>query len=369
LANSHYFTVDTGKAKHLYQVKNDGTSVDKFVINLKKEFGDTFTAISIRGLSAGKNDFDFKQLPYGFKQIALYWENPEADKTKIREYYLKLYVHYDKFPLRICNMEWIVTADAGLEKGTETDFNFNRDKAFALIESFFKKHTAFFMVSVFCGILPQSSWSNRCYLKVILRLPVSGIDVFHHSGINNLTEFGQNFINDIQSEFSRIVDTGNYDLLNLFTHKKNREEVTRKAENSVRNTMGVKNVGDAFVNETLLANITKKMFPDTIRQYHPQWLGKFILDIYVPSLNLAIEYHGEQHYKPIKRFGGEEKLERQKARDEHVRMKCKEFNIVFLEWPYTRKVTEKTVYEIYSQIIDLTNYKFRWECSTSNNQL
>lgn len=355
--SSELFTVNIKKVKHLYQVQNDGTSVDKFVIALQKEFGDTFIAISVRGLSAGKNIFNFKQLPYGFDQKALYWETPVADETKIREYYLKLYVNFDKFPFRICNMDWVPSADSRFEKGTEKDFLFNRERAYRLIESFFKKHTTFFMVSVFCGVLPHSSWPTRCYLKIIFRIPISGIDVFVHSGINNLTDFGQSFITDIKQEFSKIVDEGNYDLSKLFTNKKEREAITRIAENNVRSSMGLKNVGDAYVNETLLANITRQLFPDTIRQYSPKWLGKFILDIYVPSLNLAIEYHGEQHYKPIKRFGGEEKLVKQQKRDEYVRQKCKEFNVLLIEWNYLTKVTEKSVYECYSMHIDMTNYK------------
>jgi hypothetical protein len=213
------------------------------------------------------------------------------------------------------------------------------------------------MVSVFCGILPQSSWSSRCYIKVIIKLPVTEIDIFTHSGINNLTDFGQSFLNDIKNEFCNIVDAENHDLSKLFTSKKEREAITRKAENKVRSKMGLKNVGDAFVNETLLANITKKIFPDTIRQYSPKWLGKFILDIYVPSLNIAIEYHGEQHYKPIKRFGGEEKLLKQEERDKYVRTKCKEYNVLLLEWHYLTKVTEESVYELYSKHVDIKNYK------------
>ena len=355
--SSESFIVNTKKVKHLYQVQNDGTSVDNFIMKLQKKFGKTFIATSIRGLSAGNNNFNFKQLPYGFDQKALYWETSAADNTKIREYYLKIYVDYDKLSFMICNMEWVPSADSRFERGTEKDFLFNRERAYRLVETFFKKNTTFFMVSVFCGILPQSSWSTRCYLKIIFRLPVTGIDVFVHSGINNLTDFGQNFISDIKNEFSKIVDTGDYDISKLFTSKKDREVITRIAENNVRNTMGLKNVGDAYVNETLLANITKKMFPDTIRQYSPKWLGKFILDIYVPSLNLAIEYNGEQHYKPIKRFGGEEKLIKQQARDEYVRVKCKEFNVLLLEWHYTTKVTERSVYELYSKHVDITNYK------------
>ncbi len=351
------FTVHPQKAKHLYEVQNDKTSLDEFVIKLKKEFGNIFHALSVRGLSAGKNDFAFKQLSYGFQQRAIYWESSTIDNTKIREYYLKLYVNYNKFPFKICNMDWVPSIHSRFEKGTEKDFYLNRDRAFKLLEKFFKKKTRFFMVSVFCGILPQSSWSSRCYIKVIIKLPVTEIDIFTHSGINNLTDFGQSFLNDIKNEFCNIVDAENHDLSKLFTSKKEREAITRKAENKVRSKMGLKNVGDAFVNETLLANITKKIFPDTIRQYSPKWLGKFILDIYVPSLNIAIEYHGEQHYKPIKRFGGEEKLLKQEERDKYVRTKCKEYNVLLLEWHYLTKVTEESVYELYSKHVDIKNYK------------
>ena len=164
--SSEIFIVNRQKAKHLYEIQNDGTSVDYFVINLKQEFNDTFLAISVRGLSARKNNFNFKQLPYGFPQKALYWKNPVEDKTKIREYYLKLYVNFAKFPFKVCSMTWVPSVDSRLKNGTEEDFLFNRERAYRLIETFFKKHSVFFMVSVFCGVLPQSSWSTRCYVKL-----------------------------------------------------------------------------------------------------------------------------------------------------------------------------------------------------------
>lgn len=354
--STEFFNLNLQKAKNIYEVKKDKTSLDKFIIKLKKEFGDTFHGISVRGLSAGINNFNFKQLPYGFEQRSLYWEAKKIDNTCVREYYLKLYVNFDKFPFYVCNMDWVHSVDSRFKKSIETEFYSNRDIAFKLIEDIFKKNTSFFMVSVFCGILPQSTWQTRCYIKVIIKLPVTGIDVFVHSGINNLTDFGRNYTKDIKLEFIKIVDTENHDVSKLFVFKKERESITRRSENIVRKKMGLKNVGEALVNETLLANITKKMFPDAIRQYRPKWLGRFIIDIYLPSLNVAIEYNGEQHYNPIKRFGGEDKLIQQKARDEFVRVKCKEYNVILIEWPYTSKVTEKNVYEIYSKYIDIKNY-------------
>lgn len=351
--SSKLFDIDFYKAKHLYEIKFDNTSIDNFIIGLKKEFGDIFKAISVRGLTAGKNEFGFKQLPYGFTQKALCWEDPITYNKNTREYYLKLYVDYDKYPFRICNMDWVPDVDSKFKAGNEADFYYNRDRAFDLIENYFMENTLFFMVSVFCGIVPQSSWSSRCYIKVIIRLPVSGIDLFMHSGVNNLTDFGNNNIEEIKREFSRIVDSEGYDLRKLFNSKRERERIARIAENIVRAENGIKNVGDAYVNETLLANYTKILFSDTIRQYSPQWLGKYILDIYVPSKKLAIEYHGKQHFIPVKRFGGEAKLIKQKERDEVVRLKCRENNIILIEWPYSLKVTQENVIQEYSKYIQI----------------
>lgn len=355
--NTNFFMVDLNKIKHLYEVQNDKTAADKFIIKLKKEFGDTILAISIKGLSAGNNKFNFKQNPYGFDQMALLWQSSKIDQIQVREYYLKLYINYNKVPFRICNMEWIQDVDSRYQKGTEEDFNYNVGKAYWLIEKFFKKHTKYFKVSVFCGLLPQSTWSTRCYLKVIIKLPVKGIDVFMHSGISNLSGFGLNYKEIVKREFCEIVNSQNYEISRLFNNKNEREKIARKAENNVRNNMGLKNVGDAFVNETLLANITEKLFPDTIRQYRTGWLGNFIIDIFVPSLNFAIEYNGIQHYMPIDRFGGEDKLLKQKDRDEYVRKKCKENNVQLLEWHYSIPVTEKNVYKLYSKYIDLRRNK------------
>lgn len=39
------------------------------------------------------------------------------------------------------------------------------------------------------------------------------------------------------------------------------------------------------------------------------------IDFYLPELDLYIEYNGEQHYKPIKHFGGMEKFKQQQFLD------------------------------------------------------
>lgn len=65
------------------------------------------------------------------------------------------------------------------------------------------------------------------------------------------------------------------------------------------------------------------------------------LDCYNPSLKLAVEYNGEQHYKFIPYFHrNKETFHNQKYRDEIKKYKCKENGIVLIEVPYDVKDIE-----------------------------
>lgn len=53
------------------------------------------------------------------------------------------------------------------------------------------------------------------------------------------------------------------------------------------------------------------------------------------TLLCLIEYDGEQHFKPIEFFGGEEAFQKQQERDQKKDEWCKENNIPLLRIPYT----------------------------------
>lgn len=57
-------------------------------------------------------------------------------------------------------------------------------------------------------------------------------------------------------------------------------------------------------------------------------------DFFIINKNILIEFQGEQHYHPIKHFGGKEKFERQQENDEKKRIFCKENNYSLLEISY-----------------------------------
>lgn len=74
--------------------------------------------------------------------------------------------------------------------------------------------------------------------------------------------------------------------------------------------------------EYLVYELCAKLFGQAgvIYQYKPDFLkthkgGQMSYDIYLSKYNVAIEYQGQQHFKPIEYFGGRQHFEAQRQRD------------------------------------------------------
>jgi len=79
------------------------------------------------------------------------------------------------------------------------------------------------------------------------------------------------------------------------------------------------------------------------------------LDIFVPSLNLAIEYQGEQHFFPIKHFGGKKGLLKLQSRDQQKKQACEDNNIILIEIDYKWDGSRDTVIEKIEQELKAKN--------------
>lgn len=123
---------------------------------------------------------------------------------------------------------------------------------------------------------------------------------------------------------------------------------TSKIENSIRQKFGFKNIGDEFVSETLLYQIVERILngKEVLRHHRPDWLEGLELDIFVPSLNLAFEYQGEQHFHPIEVWGGAKALEAQQERDRRKADLCEANGIDLIYIYYTESLTEKYIRKI-----------------------
>ncbi len=69
-------------------------------------------------------------------------------------------------------------------------------------------------------------------------------------------------------------------------------------------------------------------------------------DFYLPDYNLCIEYDGQQHFKAIELFGGEEEFLKTKNRDKIKNKFCLDNNIKLIRIPYTEKDSIEEILKI-----------------------
>ena len=122
----------------------------------------------------------------------------------------------------------------------------------------------------------------------------------------------------------------------------------KQIENVVREEFGFKKVGEGWVSETLLYQLVGRVFADqtVLRRHRPDWLGGLELDIYLPDLKLAFEYQGQQHFHPIKLWGGKEALEAMQCRDARKAEICAERGVTLIAIDYTEPLVEPYIRDV-----------------------
>ena len=122
-------------------------------------------------------------------------------------------------------------------------------------------------------------------------------------------------------------------------------EFQNAIENLVREQFGYPKIGDAWVSETMLFHIVEEIYPDVeiIRHHRPNWLEGLELDIYIPSIKLAFEYQGLQHFQAVEHWGGKEKLEVQKEHDSRKKRICKEKGVRLICVNYDEELTNEYI--------------------------
>ena len=96
--------------------------------------------------------------------------------------------------------------------------------------------------------------------------------------------------------------------------------------------------------ETLLFEHLNKEIPQ-LNLFHSKRglkeLEELELDMFSEKYRIAIEYQGDQHFIPIKIFGGKESLIKQKERDLKKIELCKKNNIKLFHFSYNKKMLDK----------------------------
>ncbi len=97
---------------------------------------------------------------------------------------------------------------------------------------------------------------------------------------------------------------------------------------------------ERWISERALFKLVRSRFPDAERFWQPPWLLPQHVDIFIPSINVAIEYQGKQHYQPVSIFGGEDGFRLTQVRDDHKRELLATHGVTLIEWHYSTPIIE-----------------------------
>jgi hypothetical protein len=189
--------------------------------------------------------------------------------------------------------------------------------------------------------IKASTLQEISYVDFIQTETVESIDPgrLHYTGRKHVIE-GQSFF-----EVDIITTGGNIEaevLANPFLETI--DEILREAENRLRERHGLPRIGEGWVSEMELYHLIHSIFPSAIHHARPNWLKPQHLDVFIPDMSIAIEYHGAQHFEPVDLFGGEKALQETRTRDARKEKKCKENGVRLLVWRYDEPIEAKLLH-------------------------
>jgi hypothetical protein len=131
-------------------------------------------------------------------------------------------------------------------------------------------------------------------------------------------------------------------------------DIYKEVENESREMFGYPKIGEKWISETTLFKVVCTLFPniEIIHHYRGNELNGLELDIWIPGYKVGIEYQGEQHYKEIEPWGGEDGLKKRMEKDKMKKRLCKKLGYQLIEFKYTEELTEDSVKRKLSRFLD-----------------
>jgi hypothetical protein len=206
-----------------------------------------------------------------------------------------------------------------------------------------------------------------------IKYHVYGFDIFHIIRVSNRNEKRRHFYNDwptpkkvaFDNAISRLLSYyGVSDRFDLYPYlikdivKKHsipweyielnfsREQVIRAKERKVilkqieHEMIMNHEIPLLWKSEQEMFRIIKKEYADAIFHYTAKWISPQHIDVFIPSINCAFEFQGQQHFVNIEHFGGKKKLKQRIALDERKLNLCKSKAIHLIEWHFSEPLTK-----------------------------
>lgn len=170
--------------------------------------------------------------------------------------------------------------------------------------------------------------------------------------------YKQFYLSESEFEFYKDIDSQgtNLDFNPIMTHVVEKaifnqfRLMIKHSEDLYRESIGMPKIGEGWISEMDLYYKIKMGFENfnVIPHGSPKWLGRQHLDVYLPELNIGIEYQGAQHYEPIDFFGGEEAFIKNIERDIRKRELCaiNDCKLIYVTIGYDFSVVKKQIDDI-----------------------
>lgn len=327
--------VDNKKYKRVY-IQKSAYSYNTFLYEyLKKEFG----------LKKIDNEFDDDKvgnylaiIPRNKKKEISFIEHLILNSSSDKPYHYRIYNH---------SIDSIVHLLLSNEKLKEKIINFIETEELLIIEDKYKKSNVINRISSLNQFWDIDGSYRKILGKLIKKYNTDELGLF----LILLKKYGEEIVFDLQSTKH----------VNKYFEERDAIDEYTKYETLMQNILDSNIVDDIkWKSEYTLYLLIKSYFNDAIFQYKFKELEPQSLDIFIPSLNIAFEYQGQQHYEPVERFGGEEHFKIQVENDEKKRKICNENNIILIEWSYQEKINKLELdkqLEKYKNIVE-TYYEF-----------
>ena len=111
------------------------------------------------------------------------------------------------------------------------------------------------------------------------------------------------------------------------------------AENLLRSRHNLPKIGEGWLSEMLMYELISSNYPDSIHHFSPNWLNHQHFDVFIPSLKIAFEYQGKQHYEPVDFFGGIEGFQDNIRRDTQKNNLSIKNHIRIIYWRYDERIS------------------------------
>jgi hypothetical protein len=168
--------------------------------------------------------------------------------------------------------------------------------------------------------------------------------------LNEVYKCKYNYNNNYKFNFNTLYSCIFFDRFGKSSYDYEYDEEYKKNIIHIRNLAKEKYIGKVkWINENKLFKNTQIIFNNSsvkvLREYSPRKFNKQRLDIYfeINNKKIAFEYQGEQHFRSIDFFGGENAFLKRQKLDKLKKTRCKRYGIFLIEFKYDEDLSISSI--------------------------